>query len=235
MSNRINIEQRVIKAAQEALQRQNYVSIIDVFVGMRLLEYVHVQAWRKGRIPYLEKVIQGNLNKISFATECFHRWAKAAGLNKKETVYLAQTRGPRQELQFSKSGNHRMEAAYRTHYVSPILSEKKQQKILESVAKPPELVVFLPLKTASCAQCGKELSSGNFLFLEGDRTLCLDCAGLGELEFLPSGDAMLSRRAKKYSTKYAVVVKFSRSRKRYERQGLLVQPEALKKAQNECA
>jgi hypothetical protein len=36
------------------------------------------------------------------------------------------------------------------------------------------------------------------------------------------------------STKSAVVVRFSRARKRYQRQGLLVEEEALLRAQEEC-
>jgi hypothetical protein len=59
---------------------------------------------------------------------------------------------------------------------------------------------------------------------------CLACVGLGSLAFLPAGDAALSRRAKAASQLHAVVVRFSPSRKRYERQGLLVQPEALRQA-----
>jgi hypothetical protein len=51
---------------------------------------------------------------------------------------------------------------------------------------------------------------------------------LASLEFLLAGDAALSRRAKSARV-YAVVVRFSRSRKRYERQDLLVQPQALRK------
>ncbi len=59
---------------------------------------------------------------------------------------------------------------------------------------------------------------------------CLDCAGLGGLELLPAGDARVSRRAKANSDLHAVVVRWSRSRRRYERIGLLVRPEALRLA-----
>jgi len=62
---------------------------------------------------------------------------------------------------------------------------------------------------------------------------CLSCGGLGGLEFLPSGDAALSRLAKAKSPVHAVVVRFSRSRRRYERQGLLIQPNALRDAERE--
>jgi hypothetical protein len=62
----------------------------------------------------------------------------------------------------------------------------------------------------------------------------LSCADLDHLVFLPSGDAALTRRSRKYSKLTAVVVKWSRTRKRYERQGLLVENEAIEQAETEC-
>ena len=76
---------------------------------------------------------------------------------------------------------------------------------------------------------------GNFLFMEKGQPLCLTCADLDHLVFQPAGDMALSRRARKHSPLSAVVVRFSRARKRYERQGLLVTAEALAKAEGECA
>lgn len=64
--------------------------------------------------------------------------------------------------------------------------------------------------------------------------LCLTCADLDHLVFLPPGNAALTRRARKYSTLAAVVLKWSRARKRYERQGLLVEAEGLERAEEEC-
>jgi hypothetical protein len=52
--------------------------------------------------------------------------------------------------------------------------------------------------------------------------------------FLPAGDAALSRRARQASRLSAVVVRFSRTRKRYERQGLLVEEAALESAEAQC-
>ena len=60
------------------------------------------------------------------------------------------------------------------------------------------------------------------------------CADLDHLVFLPAGDAALTRRAKRASGLSAVVVRFSRSRKRYERQGILVEEAALERAEHEC-
>ncbi len=70
--------------------------------------------------------------------------------------------------------------------------------------------------------------------MEKDLPLCMSCADLEQLIFLPRGDAALTRRSKKYSTLTAVVVRFSRARKRYERQGILVEEEALARAEQEC-
>ena len=64
---------------------------------------------------------------------------------------------------------------------------------------------------------------------------CLRCAGLDDLEFLPAGDALLTRRAKAKSARFAVVVRFSRTRGRYERRGLLVEAQGLAAAEAEVA
>ena len=57
---------------------------------------------------------------------------------------------------------------------------------------------------------------------------------LDHLVFLPSGNTALTRRARKASTLSAVVVRWSRARKRYERQGVLVESPALELAEEQC-
>jgi len=103
-----------------------------------------------------------------------------------------------------------------------------------SVEKRSELVVFDILRDSKCAECGTELRKGDFLFLEDERALCLSCADLDHLVYLPSGDTALTRRARKHSVLAAVVVRFSRLRGRYERQGLSVEESALAEAEREC-
>src|SRR3954471_17119613 len=100
--------------------------------------------------------------------------------------------------------------------------------------KPGEIVVFMIRREAKCDECGRALSDGNLLPLEGGKPLCMECADLGHLEFLPSGNTALTRRATKYSPLRAVVVRWALARKRYERQGILVTPEAIERAEAEC-
>ena len=100
--------------------------------------------------------------------------------------------------------------------------------------KPGEIVVFMVRRDTKCAECGRELFDGNLLRLENERPLCLDCADLGHLEFLASGNTSLTRRATKHSPLRAVVVRWSRARNHYERQGILVTPAAIERAEVEC-
>ena len=64
--------------------------------------------------------------------------------------------------------------------------------------------------------------------------LCMSCADLAHLVFLARGDAALTLRARRHSGLSAVVVRFSRARERYERQGVLVEEAALDRAEAEC-
>jgi hypothetical protein len=232
--HQLALKLRVVRAAESALARQRYVSAIDVLSGMGLLTPKHVDDWRKGRIDFLERMIQGNLRKISSTMAIFRRWAKEKGLTPSETGYVRRTRSGRVALQFSKSGDAGIEKNYRTHYISPSLSEQKKQKLQEKLDQAPQPVVFQILRDSECSECGVEIPQGCFLSKEGELALCLSCAGLNKLEFLPSGNAALTRRAAKYSRHVAVVVRFSRSRGRCERQGILVETSALEKAEQEC-
>lgn len=98
----------------------------------------------------------------------------------------------------------------------------------------PEIVVFSLVGESACDECDSELPSGEYLTKRQEQGLCMECAGLGDLCFLPRGDAALTRRAGKYSRVRAVVVRWARARKRYERQGLLVEESALVRAEAEC-
>lgn len=98
-----------------------------------------------------------------------------------------------------------------------------------------EIKVFISNRESKCDECGEKLGRQAWITLERDKgALCLACADLDDLTFLPTGDAALTRRSKKHSTLWAVVLKFSRARRRYERQGLLVEEQALQQAEAEC-
>src|SRR5437773_12382038 len=110
---------------------------------------------------------------------------------------------------------------------------KGKRDRFEAERRSRELIVFSLVRESKCSECNKELWRGEFLFKDGERGLCMTCSDLDELVYLHSGDAALSRRARMYSPLSAVVVRFSRARKRYERQGTVVSAVALEEAEVE--
>ena len=98
-----------------------------------------------------------------------------------------------------------------------------------------EIKVFISNRNSTCDECSEDLGKKAWITLVRDiGALCLSCADLDHLVFLASGDAALTRRARKYSRLSAVVLKWSRARRRYERQGLMVEEPALDLAEEEC-
>jgi len=98
-----------------------------------------------------------------------------------------------------------------------------------------DIKVFISSQDSTCDDCGDALGRHAWITLqEGKKALCLACADLDHLVFLPSGDAALTRRARKHSKLSAVVLKWSRARKHFERQGLLVEEAGLQAAETQC-
>ena len=98
-----------------------------------------------------------------------------------------------------------------------------------------DLKVFITNQDSTCDECGEKLGHHAWITLvENKGALCLSCADLDHLVFLPAGSAALTRRSAKYSTLSAVVLQWSRAHKHYERQGLLVEESALQRAEQEC-
>jgi hypothetical protein len=114
-------------------------------------------------------------------------------------------------------------------------AEEMSERIGQTVSPESDLKVFISSRESLCDECGEKLGKKAWIMLVREiGALCLTCADLDHLVFLSAGDAALTRRARKYSTLTAVVLKWSQARKRYERQGLLVEDEALVKAEEEC-
>jgi hypothetical protein len=174
--------------------------------------------------------MQTKPSRLSEALELLRAWASGKGLRPSETQYVART-PQREVLRFSRSGDPAIEQLYRTHWVSSKLSASRQEQLAKKASRAPELVVIRPLNDDwTCHRCG---GAGGWLIMEPPGPACLRCAGLADLEYLPAGDALLTRRAKAKSARSAVVVRFSKARGRYERQGILIEPQALTDAERE--
>lgn len=87
-----------------------------------------------------------------------------------------------------------------------------------------------------CYKCGVAIKRGEYSIseLEKGKSLCFNCSPFKNLTFLPSGDAALTRRSKKYSALFSIVQEWNNRRKRYERRGIFVEADAIKLAKAEC-
>jgi hypothetical protein len=90
-----------------------------------------------------------------------------------------------------------VENAWRTHWISPDLPDEQAERATQRRSASPDLVVIQPLKAFTCAECGTE--SGDLLVMDDKGQLCMNCADMDHLVFVPSGDAALTRRARKAS------------------------------------
>jgi hypothetical protein len=110
---------RIERAVAAILAKSKVVTPIGVLVGMDLLKLSDVDDWRRGRIPYLEKAIQGNLKKLGRILRILRFHSHDLNLKASSTVYMRYGRGPRCRLRFSKTGDPNVEEAYMRHFIWP--------------------------------------------------------------------------------------------------------------------
>jgi hypothetical protein len=111
----------------------------------------------------------------------------------------------------------------------------RPRSAVKNVDRQDEIAVFITSRESVCDECHENLGRKAWIQLTVDKkALCLACADLDHLIFLPRGDTALTRRARSYSTLSAVVLKWSHSRKQFERQGLLIEEPALRQAEQQC-
>src|SRR5580693_4561395 len=110
---------RIVKAVEGLLREKGFVAPLELFIRMDLLSPESVENWRRGRMPYLERVIRCNLSKASRILRILRMHAHDLDLKPSLTVYKRWTKGSRPLLRFSKTGDHNVEEAYARHFVSP--------------------------------------------------------------------------------------------------------------------
>jgi hypothetical protein len=110
---------RIERVVAAILAKGKVVTPIDVLVGMDLLKASHVESWRKGQVPYLERIIECNLMRLGRLLRILRFHAYDLNLKPSTTVYMQFGKGPRRRLRFTKTGDPRLEEAYARHFVWP--------------------------------------------------------------------------------------------------------------------
>ena len=110
---------KIERAVASILAKGKVVAPVDVLIVMGLLKPNDLEAWRRGRIPHLERVIGCNLTRLSRLLRILRFHAHDLKLIPSGTAYLRWGKGPRQPLRFTKTGDTQLEIAYATHFVWP--------------------------------------------------------------------------------------------------------------------
>jgi len=110
---------RVAQAVEALLARGKVVAPVDVLVEMGLLDPKHIEDWRRGRVPYLEKVIDCNLIRLSRLLRVLRFHAHDLKLKPSTTAYMRWGKGPKQHVRFTRTGDPKLEEAYARHFVWP--------------------------------------------------------------------------------------------------------------------
>ena len=110
---------RIQRAVAAILAGGKEVAPVEVLVRMGLLTPERLEDWRRGRVPYLERVVNCNLTRLSRLLRILRFHAHDLNLVPTVTVYKRWGKGPKQRLRFTKTGGPRLEEAYARHFVWP--------------------------------------------------------------------------------------------------------------------
>jgi len=124
--NRTEIQTKLSAVTSTLLREKGHISPVDVFLRLGCLDPKDHEAWRHGRVPHLESVIQGNLGKINFIMTELRRNSLTGGLKPSWAAYRSWGKRGGKVLRFSKFGVPQIEVAYATHYVKPRTTEKQE-------------------------------------------------------------------------------------------------------------
>jgi len=106
-----------LAAADRRLKARGYVAFDEVFLEMGKLEARDWEAWRFGRVPYLERAIRLNLGQIAAVCRAVQSSARRGNLKPSWTAYNRWGKGARTLLRFTKSGDPSLERIWATRHV----------------------------------------------------------------------------------------------------------------------
>ena len=110
---------KISRVVEIILEKDKVVRPIDVLIGMQLLSRDDLEAWRHGRMPYLEKVIDCNLTRLSRLLRILRFHVHDLNLVPSATAYTRHGSGPKRQLRFTRTGDAKLERAYATHFIWP--------------------------------------------------------------------------------------------------------------------
>ncbi len=217
----MQLRTKVRTIAETLVGRRGMVSFLEVLLELGWVHKKNVDSWQRGELDPLSKAVSVDEDKLLEAAQHFFDWGRGRfHMNDGEHVTATRDRRP---LRFTADRDTRwVHLRWRTDSAIP---GKDDNKV-------PDLVVLETRDEFECEECGEH---DDYLMMDGVNAICMSCADLDHLVFLKAGNATLSRRARKASGLAAIVVRPDQRRKgRVWRLGVLVEPDALERAEQQC-
>lgn len=114
---------KVHSSVYRQCKERGFAAPVDVLMDLGVLSKKDYNDWRFGKVPYLERVCNINLRKLSSINREIRIFAAKSGYKPSFTYYkrwgVKKKHGSRHTipLRFSKTGDPQIERAYATHYV----------------------------------------------------------------------------------------------------------------------
>lgn len=130
---------RIVRGVADILDEGKVVAPVEVLVRMGLLAPEQLDDWRRGRVRYLERVINSSLTRLSRLLRILQFHAHHLKLVPSVSVYMRGGKGPKQRLRFTKTGEPKIEEVYARHFVwpgkgpfhPPVPKEREEEKTMD--------------------------------------------------------------------------------------------------------
>jgi hypothetical protein len=126
---------RVVRAVGKLLARADVIAPTDILIEIGNLSKKNYKVWRKGQVPYLERVFEGSLSKANRILRIIGFHLHDLNMVSRQTVYHQWGKGGNRILRFSKSADPNIEKAYSRHYSGNQSPQKKQIAINNALSE----------------------------------------------------------------------------------------------------
>ena len=109
-------KEEIRKSINNQIKINGFATVVNTFMDIGILNKSDYENWKNGKVPYLEKVCKGNLNKLSETVKEIYKYSKQLGLKESFTLYKKYGKG-KVKLKFSKTGIDNIEKRYATHFI----------------------------------------------------------------------------------------------------------------------
>ncbi|MFI9386888.1 DUF2293 domain-containing protein [Kutzneria sp. NPDC052558] len=217
----MQLRTKVRTIAEMLINRRGQVCFLDVLLQLGWVHQRNVDRWQRGELDPLATAVSVDDDKLLEAVEAFRLWGGQRFMSKTDP-HRSATRD-RRALRFTADRDTRW---VHLSFTKIGLDRTKLD------TKVPDLVVVEARDEFECEECGQ---ADEWLMVDAGSAICMSCADLDHLVFLKAGNATLSRRARKESSLTAIAVRPDPGRGgRSWRLGMLVEPDALERAEQQC-